>query len=238
MDINYVRLLDSDLLIALSRENTFSFIGIVRLFPPSLIGHIRPLAATHNGYRTTGNRSDPCSAVFQGFAAEKRGFERPTMMPTNMQKSSHLVQPKLLLVDDDPSITEAVTAMFEKEGYAVYAVHSGNAAIEETSKGFYHVALVDIKLPDMMGIELLDKLRTVNPRMIVIIVTGYPTLDNAVQALNLGADAYIMKPFDPRGLVLTVKEKVDDNLKTEEMTSKKIAEFVTSRALERGYELA
>ncbi|HUK27403.1 MAG TPA: response regulator [Candidatus Acidoferrales bacterium] len=155
-----------------------------------------------------------------------------------MQKSSHLVQPKLLLVDDDPSITEAVTAMFEKEGYAVYAVHSGNAAIEETSKGFYHVALVDIKLPDMMGIELLDKLRTVNPRMIVIIVTGYPTLDNAIQALNLGADAYIMKPFDPRGLVLTVKEKVDDNLKTEEMTSKKIAEFVTSRALERGYELA
>jgi len=144
----------------------------------------------------------------------------------------------MLLIDDDQSITQAVAAIFEKEGYAVKAVQTGEAAMEESTKAFYHIALVDIKLPDMMGTELLGKLRSLNKKMVVIIVTGYPTLDNAVQALNMGADAYIMKPFDPRSLVLTVKDKNDESMKTEEITSKKIAEFVTSRALERGYELA
>ncbi|HUK49761.1 MAG TPA: response regulator [Terriglobales bacterium] len=149
-----------------------------------------------------------------------------------------IVKRKMLLIDDDQSITQAVAAIFEKEGYAVKAVQTGEAAMEESTKAFYHIALVDIKLPDMMGTELLGKLRSLNKKMVVIIVTGYPTLDNAVQALNMGADAYIMKPFDPRSLVLTVKDKNDESMKTEEITSKKIAEFVTSRALERGYELA
>jgi DNA-binding response OmpR family regulator len=140
------------------------------------------------------------------------------------------------LVDDDDSITEALAALFEKEGYAVQAVKNGLGAIEECGKAFYNAALIDVRLPDIGGIELLRKLRSIHSRMVTIIVTGYPTIDNAVQALNVGADAYIMKPFNPRELVVTVKNKLNESLQNEVMTSKKIAEFIASRALEHGYE--
>jgi len=146
------------------------------------------------------------------------------------------LQPKLLLVDDDESIREALTAIFEREGYLVHAVKNGLDAIEACGKAFYHAALIDVRLPDIGGVELLSKLRAIHSRMVTIIVTGYPTVENAAQALNLGADAYIMKPFDPKELVVTVKSKLTESLQKEVMTSKKIAEFIASKALEHGYE--
>ena len=153
-----------------------------------------------------------------------------------MSNPTRALQRRLLLVDDDESIRQAMTAIFEKEGYVVQAVRNGLEAIEACGKAFYHAALIDVKLPDIAGIELLNKLRAIHTRMVTIIVTGYPTIDNAVQALNLGADAYIMKPFDPKELVITVKDKLNNKLQNEVMTSKKIAEFITSKALEHGYE--
>jgi len=150
-------------------------------------------------------------------------------------RHGHALQRKLLLVDDDDSIREALTAIFEREGYAVHAVKNGLDAVEACGKAFYHAALIDVKLSDISGIELLRKLRAIHSRMVTIIVTGYPTVQNAVQALNLGADAYIMKPFDPKELVITVKNKLTESLQKEVMTSKKIAEFIATRALERGY---
>lgn len=153
-----------------------------------------------------------------------------------MSNSGRALQRKLLLVDDDESIRAALTAIFEKEGYAVRAVKSGLDAIEACGKAFYHAALIELKLPDIGGIELLSKLRAIHSRMVTIVVTGYPTVQNAIQALNLGADAYVMKPFDPRELVVTVKNKLNDSLQNEVMTSRKIAEFIASKALEHGYE--
>ena len=84
---------------------------------------------------------------------------------------------------------------------------TGQSGIQKTEKSFYNLALIDVRLPDMEGIELLTNIRDSVPKMRKIIVTGYPTLQNAVSAVNKGADAYVMKPFDVEKILLTIKEQ-------------------------------
>jgi len=103
---------------------------------------------------------------------------------------------RLLIVDDDENIRKVLTTILEEEGYKVESVDTARKAIERVKRKFYNLALIDIRLPDMEGIELLTKMRNTTPKMRKIIITGYPTLQNAVEAVNRGADAYIMKPFE------------------------------------------
>lgn len=86
--------------------------------------------------------------------------------------------------------------ILEDEGYAVDTAGTAKKAVEKTKKNFYNLALIDIRLPDMEGIELITKMKDKTPKMRKIIITGYPTLQNAIEAVNRGADAYILKPFD------------------------------------------
>lgn len=103
---------------------------------------------------------------------------------------------RILIVDDDENIRKILTAILEDEGYIVDAAETAKAAIEMTKKEFYNLALIDIRLPDMEGIELLTKMRTTTPKMRKIIVTGFPTMQNAIEAVNRSADGYILKPFN------------------------------------------
>jgi len=89
--------------------------------------------------------------------------------------------------------------------------------------------LLDIKLPDMEGTKLLIKLHRDTPQTIKIMITGYPSLENAVEALNLGADAYIMKPVNPERLLKVVDEKLKEQEEAEKMSEKKVAEWVETR---------
>jgi len=87
-------------------------------------------------------------------------------------------------------------------------VHNGQDAIAASKKSNYNVALIDIVLPDISGIDLLKRLNDGVPRIRKIIVTGHATLDNAVNAVNLGADAYLMKPVSPNVLLSTIKQQL------------------------------
>jgi len=82
------------------------------------------------------------------------------------------------------------------EGYVVEAVKNGKEAIKACEKSPFDVALIDIELPDMKGTELLYRLKKLQPGMIRIIVTGHPTLESAIKAVNEKADGYILKPFE------------------------------------------
>jgi len=135
----------------------------------------------------------------------------------------------ILLVDDDENICRTLGLILEEKGYNVDFAHTGKDAIEKSKKKVYNVALLDIKLPDIEGVKLLKLLRETTPKMIKIMVTGYPALQNAVQALNWGADAYIIKPVDPEELTKTVEEKLEKQRELEIMTEDKIAEFVKTR---------
>ncbi|MEM3551201.1 MAG: response regulator, partial [Candidatus Bathyarchaeia archaeon] len=93
-------------------------------------------------------------------------------------------------------------------------------------------ALIDIRLPDMEGIELLTKIKDTVPRMRKIIVTGYPTLQNAIEAVNRGADAYILKPFDVNKVLATIKEQLRKQEEERQYSQEKVAEFIETRVRE------
>jgi DNA-binding NtrC family response regulator len=122
----------------------------------------------------------------------------------------------VLIVDDDSGVRDMLSSILEDEGYSVEAVNSGRDAIKTCEKLPFDVALVDINLPDVKGTELLHKLKQLQPKMVKIIITGYPSIENAVTALNEKSDGFISKPFDPQELLEMIKkliaEKQDDYL--------------------------
>jgi len=137
---------------------------------------------------------------------------------------------KILIIDDDEGICKTLSLILENEGYSVETANTGKEALEKSKTKIYNVALLDIRLPDIEGTKLLKALREGTPRMIKIMVTGYPQLENAVEALNLGADAYLMKPVYPGDLIKTIEEKLEAQKKAETITEEKIAVFLEARA--------
>jgi DNA-binding response OmpR family regulator len=85
-------------------------------------------------------------------------------------------------------------------------------------------------LPDMKGIQLLTKLQENTPKMVKIMVTGYPSLENAVEVLNHGADAYVTKPVKPAKLLVLIKEKLEEQQQSEKMTENKVTDWINTRA--------
>jgi DNA-binding NtrC family response regulator len=135
----------------------------------------------------------------------------------------------VLLVDDDPDICKTLSLILEGEGYNVDVANSGAEAIEKSKEKVYNVALLDIVLPDMTGTELLKKLHETTPKMVKIMVTGYPNLQNAVEALNYNADAYLIKPVNCEKLLKVIEEKLEKQREEEAITAEKIAAFVKTR---------
>ena len=139
---------------------------------------------------------------------------------------------RILIVDDDESIRKVLSTILDEEGYAVDVADSGKQAIDKSNEEFYNLALVDIRLPDMEGTELLTKMKDTTPKMRKIIITGYPSLQNAVEALNKGADAYIMKPFDMDKVLSTIREQLKKQEEEKEYSQGKVAEFIETRVKE------
>jgi len=136
----------------------------------------------------------------------------------------------ILIVDDDPSIRKVMAAILEEKGYKVDTAETGKIAIQKTKTKFYNLALLDIRLPDMEGTELLTQMKQTTPPMIKIMVTGYPSLQNAVEALNRGANAFIIKPLNidqALGIIEKLLEKQRESLT---MTQDRIADFIETRA--------
>ncbi len=143
---------------------------------------------------------------------------------------------RILAIDDDENIRKVIAAILEDEGYTVESVGTAKEAIEKSKRKFYNVALIDIRLPDMEGIELLTKLKDTTPRIRKIIVTGYPTLQNAVDAVNRGADAYIVKPFDVKKVLKTIEEQLAKQRTEKEYGQELVAEFIEARIKELDME--
>lgn len=139
---------------------------------------------------------------------------------------------KILVVDDDKSIRETLAAILEQEGYVVDTAENAREAIEKTNNGFYNLALVDIRLPDMDGTRLIASMKDTTPKMVKIIVTGYPSLQNAVEAVNNDADAYVFKPVNVEELLKTIKEHLEKQRNSKKYSEQKVAEFIETRARE------
>ena len=143
---------------------------------------------------------------------------------------------RILIVDDDENIRKVLTTILEDEGYDVESVDTAKKAIERTRRKFYNLALIDIRLPDMEGIELLTKMKNTTPKIRKLIITGYPTLQNAVEAVNRGADAYIMKPFDMEKVLEEIKDQLKKQQNEKRYSQEKVAEFIETRVRELDIE--
>jgi len=136
---------------------------------------------------------------------------------------------RILVIDDDENIRKVLETILEDEGYIVETAETAKKGIEKSEKAFYNLALIDVRLPDMEGIELLSKLRNTKPKMRKIIVTGYPTLQNAVAAVNKGADAYVMKPFEVDKILQTIREQLKKQEEEKSYSEEKVVEFIETR---------
>jgi len=135
----------------------------------------------------------------------------------------------ILIVDDDVKIREMLSDILTDKGYTIKSVGTGKEAVRESFQQLFNVALIDIRLPDMEGTELLTKLRKSEPEMIKIIITGNATLDNSIAAANKGVDGFIVKPFDPKKLIKLIESKLKEQREKMQFDEKRVAEYIESR---------
>jgi len=136
---------------------------------------------------------------------------------------------RILVVDDDRAILRSLVTILQARGYDVDSAETGREAIEKSASRLFNLALLDIKLPDMEGTELLLKMHQTTPRMMKIMITGYPSLRSAVDAINLGADSYLLKPVNPKDLLKVVEEKLREQSEAETLSEDKVAEWIETR---------
>jgi DNA-binding NtrC family response regulator len=139
---------------------------------------------------------------------------------------------RILVVDDDEGIRKTLSAILQDEGYEVDTAESGKEAILKSNAGFYNLALIDVRLLDMQGTELLTRIKDTVPRMRKIIITGYPTVHNAMEAVNRNADAYLLKPFDMGKLLFVIKDQLRKQEEEMDFSQDRITDFIETRVRE------
>jgi len=138
---------------------------------------------------------------------------------------------RILVIDDDESIRSVLASILEEE-YVVDTAQNGADAIKKTKAILYNLALIDIRLPDMEGTELLTRMKETTPKMRKIIMTGYPSLGNAISAVNKGADAYLMKPFDIEKVLKVIKEQLVKWQQEKRYSQDRVTDFIEARVME------
>ncbi|MBW2306807.1 MAG: PAS domain S-box protein [Deltaproteobacteria bacterium] len=119
-----------------------------------------------------------------------------------------MAEPRLLIVDDDTGTCETLADIFREKGYSVATVGTGQEAIDSAEHRAFDVALIDIKLPDMDGTDLLREFKKRHPEMVSIIITGHASIHNMAQSLQEGANGYFMKPLVIEDVLNRVEEAV------------------------------
>lgn len=124
---------------------------------------------------------------------------------------------RILIVDDEEVICNVLDRRLSKEGYLCTTAHNGKEALNHFYQNSFSLILSDIKMPEMTGIELLQKVKAIDPKMKIIMVTAYPEIDLAVNAMRLGAYDFIIKPADLDLIVMSVKKALESKRLEEEI---------------------
>ena len=111
----------------------------------------------------------------------------------------------IMVVDDEEIVRESLFHWFKKYGHVVETASSGFEALDKLENYPFHILFVDIKMPGMDGIELLEKVKTEYPDTIIVIITAYGSIESAVKAMRIGASDYLLKPFKPDQLSLVME---------------------------------
>jgi two-component system response regulator PilR (NtrC family) len=113
------------------------------------------------------------------------------------------------VIDDEPIIHEVLSQLLSSEGYEVELSSSGEEALEKHSARFYDITLLDLLMPGLDGIQVLQGIKKVDPQAVVIIITAYASVESAISAMKMGAYDYIQKPFKHDELLLTIERALE-----------------------------
>ena len=116
--------------------------------------------------------------------------------------------PRILLVDDDRLLREVIGDFLSTHGYEVELAEDARHALAKFAPGKYKVALIDLGMPGMNGIELMKEIMQKDPDIFCLIMTGYPTIDSAYKSMVEGASDYIIKPFQLMELINIVQKYI------------------------------
>ncbi|MCW3051580.1 MAG: Response regulator containing CheY-like receiver,AAA-type ATPase, and DNA-binding domain, partial [Chthonomonadales bacterium] len=137
----------------------------------------------------------------------------------------------ILIADDEPNIRRVLEAMLTKEGYTVFTAENGKRALDVAAANAIDVLVSDLIMPDMNGVELLQRVKEIHPNCTAIIVTAYGTIKSAVEAMRYGAFTYLSKPFDIDEVRVVLKQAIAHRDKaSEEATIKRSAPGKTAAA--------
>ncbi|MGA1824493.1 MAG: response regulator [bacterium] len=117
---------------------------------------------------------------------------------------------KLLLIDDEPGVREAITDILGDDIYEINYAENGKEAIKKLKHNFYNIVIIDINLPDISGLQILQIIKKINKDIYSIILTGAATIESSIMALNHGAYAYIVKPFDIKTIKNTLTRAINE----------------------------
>ncbi len=116
---------------------------------------------------------------------------------------------RILVVDDDPVVGLSCKRILGGEGFTVFTVEDGGSAVEKLSKEEFDLVITDIRLPDVYGLTVVQETKTIQPKADVVVITGYPSLEDAKESIRLGAFEYLEKPFTP-DFMMNVAHRVFD----------------------------
>jgi DNA-binding response OmpR family regulator len=108
---------------------------------------------------------------------------------------------RVLIIDDEASLRQTLTRVLQRAGFEVSSVKSGVEALQRISTQSFHLVYLDIRMPEMSGLEVLREIRSTHPELPVILLTAHASLQSALDAIRLGARDYLVKPIDPEVFV-------------------------------------
>ena len=120
-----------------------------------------------------------------------------------------VMKPSILIVDDDEVMRETLSDVLKKKGYEIYVVNSGNESLAVIRKQLIDFVLLDMKLPDVNGLEILKKIKELDTEILVVMMTAYSDVESAVSAMKSGAYHYINKPFELEELKLLIEKGLE-----------------------------
>lgn len=161
-------------------------------------------------------------------------LKRPEALPTNGLGGNGEVRHRLLVVDDEESVRFFLVKGLRKEGFEVEAVAGGHAAIDRLAKAPFDVVLTDLVMPDVSGLDVLKAVHEMDKDAVVILMTAHGSVENAIDALRLGAFDYLTKPFELKELLVRVERGL--LRRTVERENRKLRFFVSKQLAEGSKE--
>ena len=119
-------------------------------------------------------------------------------------------QIRVLIIEDDKRLREVLKKILDSKGFYSETAENGADGINKAQEGFFDVALIDLKMPGMDGMEVLKRTKKISPRTYIIIMTAYGTIDSAVKAIRNGAFDYITKPFKTEEILIVLEKVLED----------------------------